>query len=98
MKNLTKKICARHYLQDAFDFSEISNAHLSHLGGGNAYLQVDKVGYFKDETKGNLIVVFVGLRPKMYYFTVCDAFEPIQGGTDVTDVWHKAVANGVERS
>ena len=56
------------------------------------------MGYFKDETKGNLIVEFIGLRPKMYLFTVCDASEPIPGVNYPMDVRHKAVANGVARS
>ena len=52
----------------------------------------------KDETKGNLIIEFVGLRPKMYSFTVCDASEPIPGVNYPMDVRHKAVTKGVARS
>ena len=56
VEDLAKEINARHNLQDAFDFSEISNGHLSNLGRGNANLHAGEVGYFKDETKGNPIV------------------------------------------
>ena len=56
------------------------------------------MGYFKDETKGNPIVEFIGLRHKMYSFTVCDASEPIPGVNYPMDVRHKAVAIGVSRS
>ena len=76
--DLAKEIKARSHLREAFDLSEISNWHLSNLGRGNVDLHAGKVGFFKDETKGTPIVEFVGLRPKMYSFTVCDASEPIQ--------------------
>ena len=71
--DLANMINARPHLRDAFVFSEISNKHLSNLGRGNADLHAGEVGFFKDETKGNPILKFVGLRPKMYSFTVCDA-------------------------
>ena len=51
-----------------------------------------------DETKGDPIVEFVGLRPKMYSFTVWEASEPIPGLKYPMDVRHKAVAKGVARS
>ena len=56
------------------------------------------MSYFKDETKGNPIVEFIGLRPKMYSFTVSDASEPIHGVNYPMDIRHKAVAKGVARS
>ena len=56
------------------------------------------MGYFKDETKGNPIVEFLGLRHKMYSFTVCDASEPIPKVNYPMDVRHKAMAKGVARS
>ena len=65
VEDLAKEINSRLHLRDAFDFSEISNGHLSNLGRGNANLHAGKVGYVKDETKGNPIVEFVGLRPNM---------------------------------
>ena len=98
VEDLAKEINARPHLRDAFDFSEISNGHLSNLGRGNANLHAEEVGYYKDETKGNPIVEFVGLRPKMYSFTVCDVSEPIPGVNYPMDVRHKAVAKGVARS
>ena len=98
MEDLAKEINWRPHLRDAFDFNEISNGHLSKIGRGNANQHAGKVGYFKDETKGNPIVEFVGLHPKMYSFTVCDASEPIPGVNFPMDVRHKAVAKGVARS
>ena len=50
------------------------------------------MGYFKDETKRNPIVEVIGLRPKMYSFTVCDESEPITGVNYPMDMRHKAVA------
>ena len=96
--DLAKEINARPKLRDAFDFSEISNGHLSNFGRGHADLYAGEVGYFKDETKGNPIVEFVGLRPKMYSYTVCDASEPITGVNYPMDVRHKAVKKAVARS
>ena len=98
VKDLAIEINSRPHLRDAFDFSEISNGHLSFFGRENANLHAGEVGYFKDETNGNPIVEVVGLHPKMYSFTVCDASEPIPGVNDPMDVRHKAVAKGVVRS
>ena len=44
------------------------------------------------------MIELVGLRPKMYSFTVCDAFEQIPGMNYSMDITHKAVAKGVVRS
>ena len=98
LDDLAKEINARFHLRNVFDFSEISNGHLSNLGRGNADLHAGEVGFFKDETKGNPIVEFVDLRPKMYSFTVCDASVPISGVNYPMDVRLKAVAKGVARS
>ena len=97
VEDLAKEINARLHLRDAFDFSEISPGHLSNLGRAGAGLHAGEVGYFKDETKGDTIVEFVGLRPKMYSFTVCEASEPIPGLNYPMDVRHM-VANGMARS
>ena len=98
VEDMVKEIKARPHLRDAFDFSEISPGHLSNLGRAGAGIHAGEVGYFKDERKGDPIVEFVGLRPKMYSFTVCEASEPISGLNYPIDVKHKAVANGVARS
>ena len=72
VEDLAEEINSRAELRAAFDFSEIPLGHRIGLGcpddpnGG-------VVGYFKDECKGDPIVEFVGLRPKMYSFTVCAA-------------------------
>ena len=70
VNDLAKEINARPHLRDTFDFSEISPNHVSNLGRGGAELHAGEVWYFKDETKGDPIVEFVGLRPKMYLFTM----------------------------
>ena len=98
MEDLAKEINVRPYLRDVFDISEISRGHLSNLGRGNANLHAGEVGYFTNKTKGNPIVEFVGLRPKMYSFTVYDASEPILGVNYTMDVRYKAMAKGVARS
>ena len=98
VEDLAKEINARPNLRDAFDFSEISPGHLSNLGRDGAGLHSGDVGYFKDETKGDSIVEFVGLRPKMYLFTVCEASETIPWLNYPTEVRHKAVAKGVSLS
>ena len=98
VEDLAKQINGRPLLRDAFDFSEISNGHLSNLGRGHAELHAGEVGYFNDETKANPIIEFIGLCPKMYLFTVCDASEPIPGVNYPMDIRQKAVAKGVARS
>ena len=98
VEDLAKEINARPHLRDAVDFSEISNGHLLNLGRGHADLHAGEVGYFKDETKGNSMVEFNGLRPKIYSLTVCDASEPIPGVNYQMDIRHKTVAKGVARS
>ena len=98
VEDLAKEINARPNLRDALDFSEISLGHLSNFGRGNAEFHAGKVGYFEDETKVNPIVDFVGLRPTMYSYTVCDASKPILGVNYPIDVRHTAVAKGVARS
>ena len=86
LEDLAKEISPRFHLRNAFDFSEISNGHLTNLGRNNADLNAGEVYYFKDETKGNPIIEFVNLRHKMYSFTVCDASEPIPGVNYLMDI------------
>ena len=79
MKDLANEINADPHLRNAFDFSEISNGHHFNIGRGHSDLHAKEVGYFKDETIENPIVEFIGLRPEMYLFTVCDASETMPG-------------------
>ena len=96
---LTKELNVCPKLRDAFDFSEISMGLLSNLGGGNSDLHaVGELGYFKDETKGNPIVEFVVLRPKMYLVILCDASEPIPRVKYPMEMRYKALAKNVARS
>ena len=98
VEDLAKEINARPNYRDAFDFTKISSRLLSNLVRENAKLQAGNVGYFKDKTKSNPIVEFVGLSPNMYSFTVCDAFEPTPRVNYPINVRHKAVTKGVARS
>ena len=50
------------------------------------------------ESKGNPIVEFIALCPKMYSFTACDKSEPIPGVNEPMGERHKAVAKGLARS
>ena len=96
--NLATEINARPQLRDAFDFSEIEHTHLSQLRSSGADVHGGEVGYFKDETKGDPIVEFVALRPKMYSFTVCRATKYTQGLNCEVEMRHKNVAKGISRS
>ena len=98
VEDLATEINVRPHLRDAFEFSEISNGYLSNLGHGNSDLNTGEVGCLKDKTISNPIVKFVGMRPMMYSFTVCDASKPIPGVNYPMDIRHKAVAKGVTRS
>ena len=98
VEDLGNEINARPQFRDAFDFSEISPGHLSKFGRAEAGLHAGEVGYFKEETKCDPFVEFVGLRPKMYSFTVCEASELIPRLNYPIEVKHTAVAKGVARS
>ena len=96
--NLAKEINARPKLRDAFDFSEIEHTHFSQLRGPGADVHGGEVGYFKDESTGDPIVEFVGLRPKMYSFTVCRATEYSPGLNSEVEMWNKNVAKIISLS
>ena len=83
-------------MRDAFDFSDVSDHHLT---GRHSIANAGEVGYFKDECKCHPIVEFVGLRPKMYSFTVMDAeeYDP-RLPVELVQLRHKAVAKGVSRA
>ena len=96
--DLAKEINSRPQLRDAFDFSEIEQTHLSHLSGPIADVHGGEVGYFKNETKGDSIVKFVALRPKIYSFTVSCATEYTQGLNYEVKMRNKHVTKGISRS
>ena len=82
-------------LRGLFDFSEIPANHSSYLGAPDDPNR-GKVGFFKDETKGNPIIEFVALKPKMYSFKVCECQE---FGSDAQPrVWDKQVGKGIARA
>ena len=68
------------------------------LRGQGADVQGGEVGYFKDETKGDPIVEFDALRPKMYSFTVCRTTEYTQCLNCEVETRHKNVAKGISCS
>ena len=90
--DLHNKIKSSPPVRDAFDFSDVSDVNLTGL---HSIANAGEVSYFKDECKCRPIVEFVGLRPKMYSFTVMNAEEydprlpvkPVQ-------LRHKAIAKG----
>ena len=80
----------------AFDFSSISYLHPTQLHSNH---HEGEVGYFKDECNGDQIVEFVGLRPKMYSFTVMDARDPDPRLPPLpVNIKHKSVAKGISRA
>jgi hypothetical protein len=80
----------------AFDFSSISYLHPTKLHSNH---HEGEVGYFKDECNGDQIVEFVGLRPKMYSFTVMDARDPDPRLPPLpVNIKHKSVAKGISRA
>ena len=99
VEDLAKEIYSRSYVKSAFDFSEISLHYLSNLRTIDDS-HSGQVGYFKDECKGDPIIEFVALRPKMYSYTMCEAMEyiPPQYNLSSLDIKHKAVATGVSRA
>ena len=78
-----------------FDFSEIPANHPSHLSSPDDPNK-GQVGFFKDETKGNPIIEFVALKPKMYSFKVCECQE--YGSNAEPRVWDKQVGKGIARA
>ena len=69
--DLYKELLDVPQLLGLFDLSEIFANHPSHHGFPDDPNK-SKVGFFKDETKGNPIIEFVALKPKMYSVKVCE--------------------------
>ena len=82
-------------LRGLFDFSEIPAKHPSNLGFPDD-LNTNNVGFFKDETKGNPIIEFVALKPKMYLFKVCKC-QTADSNTQ-PQAWDKQVGKGIARA
>ena len=78
-----------------FDFNKIPANHPNFLGAPDDPNR-GKVGYLKDETKGNPITEFVALKPKMYSFKVCECQE--FGSNTQPRVWDKHFCNGIARA
>ena len=96
--DLVKEICSSSRVRNAFDFSEISRHHLSHIGTTDDKY-AGQIGYFKDECIGDPIIEFDALRPRMYSFTVCKASEYILNLNALPAlIKTKAVAKGVSRA
>ena len=98
VNDLAREINSRSQLRDAFDFSEIEHTHLLHLHGKTDDAYGGEVGYFKDETNGDPIVEFIGLRPKMFSFTVCRTTEYKQKLNYKVEMRNKQVAKNISRS
>ena len=93
---LKQALASKRGVLDAMDFSDVSSNHPSRLHSDD---HAGEVGYFKNECKGNPIVEFVALKPKMYSFTIMDAeeYDPHLPVEEV-QLKHKAVAKGVSRA
>ena len=92
---LYKELLDVFQLRGLFDFSEILANHPSHLGFPNDPNK-GKVGFFKDETKGNPIIKFVALKLKMYSFKVCEC--RTHDSNTQPRVWDKQVGKGIARA
>ena len=90
--DLYKELLDEPQLRSLFDFSEIPANHPSHLGFPDDPNK-GKVGFFKDETKGNPIFEFVALKPKMYSFKVCEC-QTADSNTQPR-VWDKQFGKGI---
>ena len=75
--DLAKEINVRINFWDTFDITKIISNNISNCGRVGNELNAEKIGYFKDETKSDLIVDFIRSQFKMYSFTVCCAEELI---------------------
>ena len=94
--DLKQALLSKRGVLDAFDFSEVFSGHPSRLHfDGHA----GEVRYFKNECKGNQIVEFVALRPKIYSFTVinADEYDP-RLPVELIQLKHKAVPKGLSRA
>ena len=80
-------------LRALFDFSKIPVGHPCGLGDP-LDPHADEVGFFKDELKGDPIVEFVALKPKMYSFTTCKATL----SKDQPRIVEKQVGKGIARA
>ena len=78
------------------NFSDIPANHSSGIGNCTN-VNAGVLGKLKDETNGNAIVEFVGLRPKMYSYSICEAqsscSEPLP-----LNIKTKQTAKGISRS
>ena len=93
--DLSKELRKRRAVFRELDFADISDRHPTGLHDDT---NAGEVGYFKDECKGDPVVEFVGLRPKMYSFTVMDAADVDSPNTVAPVMRHKAVAKGISRA
>ena len=94
-KDLYREILDMEVLRSMFDFSEIPIDHPSHLGCPTD-VRGGQVGYFKDEMKGNPIVEFVALKPKMYSFKVATCLP--ENSKETPKIWSKQVGKGIARA
>ena len=82
-------------MRDLFDFSEILANHPSHFNFVDDPNK-GKIGFLKDEPKGNPIIEFVSLKKKMYFFKVCECHTA--DSNTQPQVWDKQVGKGIARA
>jgi hypothetical protein len=84
-------------IRGLFDLSEVSETHPCQGFCSPNDINAGKVGYFKDETKGNPIIEFVALKPKMYSFTTCKP-TLYHEGVPPPEIKEKRVVKGLSRA
>ena len=79
---------------------DTSNFHENHPSGIKAGINEKEIGIFKFEIGGNQIIIFIGLRPKLYAFKVEKKYEEKDGKIKEIDLKEeiKCKAKGVKKS
>ena len=82
-------------MRGLFVFSKIPVNNSSYLGFPDD-LNKGKVGFFKDEFKGNSIIEFVVMKKNMYFFIVCEC--QTSHSNMHPQVWDKQIGKGIARA
>ena len=93
------KLKSHPQLQALIDFSSNNFNHPNGVGEPDDP-RSEVVGYFKDECNGNIIMMFVALKPKAYSFTCRPPtlYDPTRKDAPAPPVKSKQIAKGVARS
>ena len=83
-------------ISELFDLSQTPVGHVT-FPTNIQHAHADQVGYFKDELKGDQIVEFIALKPKMYSFISCASTKP-DDRTTMPPIKSKQVGKGIARA